>query len=275
MTRFLAEQLSTPHWYDISAAERDFGYHPRVSVAEGLARPRPGGAGRAPPRAGRMSAWSPALAAGFAQAARGPRPRAGAGARWWRWTRNRARACAQLEGKRVELALESPPIALSLTVRDGRPRIGPPEHEREADLGLRANLAGLFAQLPLRARPQRAGAEAAHQRRCRAGAHAAGTGARLRSRLGQALRRRARSAARAAGRARAARGPAHRRRHRAQPGARRRGFPHRGIARRGRPRRTVGLPRRRRRAARSRRARAGARRAPARRVDELAQGRGA
>lgn len=36
MTRFLAEQLSTPHWYDISAAVRDFGYQPRVSVAEGL-----------------------------------------------------------------------------------------------------------------------------------------------------------------------------------------------------------------------------------------------
>ena len=38
MTRFLAEQLSTPHWYDISAAARDFGYVPRVSIAEGLAR---------------------------------------------------------------------------------------------------------------------------------------------------------------------------------------------------------------------------------------------
>jgi 2-alkyl-3-oxoalkanoate reductase len=38
MTRFLAEQLSTPHWYDISAAQRDFGYVPRVSVAEGLRR---------------------------------------------------------------------------------------------------------------------------------------------------------------------------------------------------------------------------------------------
>ncbi len=37
MTRFLAEQLSTPHWYDISAAVRDFGYRPRVSIAEGLA----------------------------------------------------------------------------------------------------------------------------------------------------------------------------------------------------------------------------------------------
>ena len=38
MTRFLAEQLSTPHWYDISAARRDFGYVPRVSMDEGLER---------------------------------------------------------------------------------------------------------------------------------------------------------------------------------------------------------------------------------------------
>jgi nucleoside-diphosphate-sugar epimerase len=38
MTRFLAEQLSTPHWYDISAARRDFGYVPGVSTEEGLRR---------------------------------------------------------------------------------------------------------------------------------------------------------------------------------------------------------------------------------------------
>ena len=38
MTRFLAEQLSTPHWYDISAAKRDFGYSPSVSMDEGLRR---------------------------------------------------------------------------------------------------------------------------------------------------------------------------------------------------------------------------------------------
>src|SRR3546814_6397036 len=31
MTRFLAEQLSTTHWYDMAPAERDFGYRPRVS----------------------------------------------------------------------------------------------------------------------------------------------------------------------------------------------------------------------------------------------------
>jgi nucleoside-diphosphate-sugar epimerase len=36
MTRFVAEQLSTPHFYDISAARRDFGYQPRVTVLEGL-----------------------------------------------------------------------------------------------------------------------------------------------------------------------------------------------------------------------------------------------
>lgn len=38
MTRFLAEQLSTPHWYDISGAARDLGYRPAVSMPEGLRR---------------------------------------------------------------------------------------------------------------------------------------------------------------------------------------------------------------------------------------------
>jgi nucleoside-diphosphate-sugar epimerase len=38
LTRFLAEQLSTTHWYDMTPATRDFGYVPRVSIAEGLAR---------------------------------------------------------------------------------------------------------------------------------------------------------------------------------------------------------------------------------------------
>src|SRR5690606_20873181 len=38
MTRSLAEQLASPHWYDISAAKRDFGYRPQVSMDEGLAR---------------------------------------------------------------------------------------------------------------------------------------------------------------------------------------------------------------------------------------------
>lgn len=38
MTRFLARELSTAHWFDISAARRDFDFDPRVSTAEGLLR---------------------------------------------------------------------------------------------------------------------------------------------------------------------------------------------------------------------------------------------
>ena len=40
MTRFLARQLATAHWYDISAAGRDLGYEPKVSIEEGLERLR-------------------------------------------------------------------------------------------------------------------------------------------------------------------------------------------------------------------------------------------
>jgi len=40
MTRFLAEQLSTPHWYSMAPAQRDFGYVPSISIAEGLRRLR-------------------------------------------------------------------------------------------------------------------------------------------------------------------------------------------------------------------------------------------
>jgi nucleoside-diphosphate-sugar epimerase len=38
MTRFVASQLSTSHWYDVSAARRGFGYEPIVDVEEGLRR---------------------------------------------------------------------------------------------------------------------------------------------------------------------------------------------------------------------------------------------
>ncbi len=38
MTRFVARELSTAHWFDISAAKRDFGYRPRVSIDDGLER---------------------------------------------------------------------------------------------------------------------------------------------------------------------------------------------------------------------------------------------
>lgn len=38
MTRFVALQLGTAHWFDISAARRDLGYEPQVSIAEGMKR---------------------------------------------------------------------------------------------------------------------------------------------------------------------------------------------------------------------------------------------
>jgi nucleoside-diphosphate-sugar epimerase len=38
MTRFLARELTTAHWFDLTAARRDLGYEPRVSIDEGLRR---------------------------------------------------------------------------------------------------------------------------------------------------------------------------------------------------------------------------------------------
>ena len=38
MTRFVAEELSSSHWFDINAAKRDLEYAPEVSIEEGLAR---------------------------------------------------------------------------------------------------------------------------------------------------------------------------------------------------------------------------------------------
>ena len=38
MMRFVAQQLATDHWFDISAAKRDLGYQPRVSKQEGMER---------------------------------------------------------------------------------------------------------------------------------------------------------------------------------------------------------------------------------------------
>jgi nucleoside-diphosphate-sugar epimerase len=38
MTRFVARQLSTAHWFDLTAARRDFGYAPSISTEEGLKR---------------------------------------------------------------------------------------------------------------------------------------------------------------------------------------------------------------------------------------------
>lgn len=38
MTRFVADELATVHWFDITAAKKDLGYAPQVSTEEGLKR---------------------------------------------------------------------------------------------------------------------------------------------------------------------------------------------------------------------------------------------
>lgn len=38
LTRFVARELATAHWFDISAARRDLGYEAKVSIEEGLRR---------------------------------------------------------------------------------------------------------------------------------------------------------------------------------------------------------------------------------------------
>jgi nucleoside-diphosphate-sugar epimerase len=38
ITRFAVEQLATAHWFVTTAAERDFGYRPEITIAEGLER---------------------------------------------------------------------------------------------------------------------------------------------------------------------------------------------------------------------------------------------
>lgn len=38
--RFVVRELATSHWFDLTAARRDFGYAPQVSTVEGLERLR-------------------------------------------------------------------------------------------------------------------------------------------------------------------------------------------------------------------------------------------
>ena len=58
-----------------------------------------------------------------------------------------------LDGRRIELALEAPALALAITVDRGELRVGPVDAEREPDLGLRATLGGLLSQLPFARTP--------------------------------------------------------------------------------------------------------------------------
>jgi len=57
-------------------------------------------------------------------------------------------ALRKLEGRRVELQLQAPPVALSITVDGASLRVGPADSSNEPDLGVRATLGGLLSQLP-------------------------------------------------------------------------------------------------------------------------------
>ena len=60
-------------------------------------------------------------------------------------TRDALRA---LDGRRIELTLASPPLALQLRVDGERLVVGPIDAAREPDLAVRSTLGALFAQLP-------------------------------------------------------------------------------------------------------------------------------
>lgn len=55
-------------------------------------------------------------------------------------------ALAGLDGRRISLALDAPPLALEIGVHRGYLQVGPPL--READLAVRGTVGGLLGQLP-------------------------------------------------------------------------------------------------------------------------------
>ena len=55
-------------------------------------------------------------------------------------------ALADLDGRRISLALDAPPLALEIGVHRGYLQVGPPLHE--ADLAVRGTVGGLLGQLP-------------------------------------------------------------------------------------------------------------------------------
>jgi len=58
-------------------------------------------------------------------------------------------ALRALDGRRVGLRVESPPLALEVRVEGDALRVGPVDAETEPDLGVRGTLAGLLGQLPM------------------------------------------------------------------------------------------------------------------------------
>lgn len=57
-------------------------------------------------------------------------------------------ALATLEGRRIQMALQAPPLAMEISVRAGRLHVGPADAAREPDLAVRGTLGGVLSQLP-------------------------------------------------------------------------------------------------------------------------------
>lgn len=57
-------------------------------------------------------------------------------------------ALSALDGRRIELTLASPPLALQLRVEGGQLVVGPVDATAEPDLAVRSTLGGLLSQLP-------------------------------------------------------------------------------------------------------------------------------
>ncbi len=57
------------------------------------------------------------------------------------------KALGALEGRELAMALQAPPLALRLTVKDGRLLVGPERGAREADLSVKTTLGALLTQL--------------------------------------------------------------------------------------------------------------------------------
>jgi ubiquinone biosynthesis protein UbiJ len=59
-----------------------------------------------------------------------------------------AAALLPLEGRRIQLRVDAPPLAMDITVGGGRLQVGPASEVLEADLAVRSTLGGLLGQLP-------------------------------------------------------------------------------------------------------------------------------
>ena len=59
-----------------------------------------------------------------------------------------AAALLPLEGRRIQLRVDAPPLAMDITVGGGRLQVGPASEVLEADLAVRSTLGGMLGQLP-------------------------------------------------------------------------------------------------------------------------------